>query len=232
MGQTGQELGWTVVSGVVPSTLFRGLLLEHVWKEVVLMLQRQGQRSRVIMLSLQRLKGSCSSGGRFFGVENGGQKYISWLGRGFYFVFNYSYVLAGLQMKLHLLLPSLPPFLLPVHTRSLQCGLGSWECPGCCSMLGCSRTKRVLKPRYPNFGCPVPFRVLTLHILPLHLRFSSRNLSSSPHSGVLGREFPGGCSQMPMAPFPGRQQRETAPGFAQGPWQRHGGDPEHCLDII
>lgn len=53
-------------------------------------------------------------------MENSGQKYISWLGRGFYFVFNYSYVLAGLQMKLHLLLPSLLP--------SRQCT------PGVCSV--------------------------------------------------------------------------------------------------
>lgn len=154
-------------------------------------------------------------------MENGGQKYISWLGRSFYFVFNYSYVLAGLQMKLHLL----PPSLLPVHTRSLQCGVGSWECPGCCSMLGCSWTKRMLKPRYPNFESLIPFRVLTLHILPLHFHFSTRNLLSSPHSGVLSREFPGGCSQMPMAPFPGRQQRGTAHGFAQGALAEAGRGP-------
>lgn len=52
VGQRGQEFGCTVVSGVVPSTLFRGFLLEHIWKEAALMLQRQGQRSRVITLSL------------------------------------------------------------------------------------------------------------------------------------------------------------------------------------
>lgn len=163
---------------------------------------------------------SCSSGERLFGVENGGQKYISWLGRGFYFVFNYSYVSWFADEA------ASPPSLLPVHTRSLQREVGSWECPACCSMLGCTWTKRMLKLGFTILGSLIPFRVLTLPILPLHLHFSTRNLSSHPHPRALGREFPGGCSQMPMAPFPGQQQRETAHGFAQGV------DPEHCLDII
>lgn len=121
--------------------------------------------------------------------------------------------------------PSLPPSLPPVHTRSLQCGVRSWECPGCCSMLGCPWTNRMLKLRYPILGSLIPFRVLTLHILPLRLHFSTRNLPSPPHSTILCREFPGGCSQTPMAPFPGRQQRGTAHGFAQGALAEPGRGP-------
>lgn len=39
MGQSEQELEWTVIFGVVSSTLFKGLLLGHVCKEAMLTLQ-------------------------------------------------------------------------------------------------------------------------------------------------------------------------------------------------
>lgn len=87
MGQMEQELEWTVIFGVVSSTLFEGFLLGHVWKERMLTLRGACKRDEpqtkewVFVLSLSRLKDSCSSL-RFFGVKNSGQKYI-WLGRVF-----------------------------------------------------------------------------------------------------------------------------------------------------
>lgn len=95
VGQMEQELEWTVIFGVVSSTLFEGLLLGHVWKEAMLMFQGACKRDEpwtkewVFMPSLQRLKDSSSSL-RSFGEKSSGQKYISWPGRVFFnLVFNY-----------------------------------------------------------------------------------------------------------------------------------------------
>lgn len=118
--------------------------------------------------------------------------------------------------------PSLPPSLLPVHTRSLQCEVGSWECPGCCSVLGCSWTKTMLKLRYPILGSLISFRALFTFFhcicvsppetfLPL--------LTPEPFAGN-SRVGAHKC-QRPL--FLGGSRGEQRTALHRGPWQSQGG---------
>lgn len=135
-------------------------------------------------------------------------------------------------MKLQLL----PSSLLPVHV-----GLGSWECPGWCSTLGCCWTYRVVKVRHPHLGSLIPFGVPTLHCICIALPPDPirphppppPGLSSSPLPVALCRAFPGSCSQMPRAPFSwAAAEGNSARALHTGTRQSKGGTLEHCLDII
>lgn len=233
-----QELEWTVIFGVVSSTLFEGLLLGHVWKEAMLMFQGACKRDEpwtkewVFMPSLQRLKDSSSSL-RSFGEKSSGQKYISWPGRVFFnLVFNYLYVLAGLQMKLQLLPPSLPPP--SAHQDRATWGWGARSTPAgtpCWDALG---HPGWWKWGVHFWGSLISLGVPTLHVLPLPLCCSSTSppkpfFPSSPCSLLQG--IPGRFAKGPPF-FWAAAEGNSTQALHTGPWQSEGGDLEHCLDII
>lgn len=113
--------------------------------------------------------------------------------------------------------------LLPMHMES-----GIWKCSSWHTMLGCSWTYRMVKMRRPLLGSLIPFRVPTLHVLPLHLGCSSTSftiLSSPPLPMALCRGFQGDWSQIHGPFFSGGSRGEQHTGFAHRALAEQGREP-------
>lgn len=149
-------------------------------------------------------------------MKNSGQKYVSWLGRGFLF---------GIQLFICASWFADEAAAPPAHQERARWG---WE-----PAVVCSGMYWMVKVRHPLLESRIPWEVPTLHI---HICTAPPPAPPaffpfSPHGSWQG--IPRWLLMNAKGPlFLGGSRGEQPTGCAHRGWQSKGGDMERCLDII